>query len=387
MFYAQARAYGDKTMFEVIYEHNSGIMPWVTLGGRVVPKYDSYGNTFKVYKSDFSPAIPYLNDAAIFDNQHKSVMLATCFPIKFVEGVDCNSCNGVGRVPDPNNSDNSITCKTCHGHGKVLSITPLAAYNLNPTTSKFGDNDKQQVEPIRYYSPDVSTIQETNKVASEALGKAEQVLNINRSLKAAQSGVAKELDREPEYIEVGKISDDVYARYKDVLRIIQAIVFMDTESAIMVNPPISFDLKTETELMAEFALSQKGLPTAIRYESYISYVDRRYNSDAIARQIATICAMYNSAYLYTVDERVNLLASGQITEKDAISAQFVFDAVTELYYDEGFDIMNNDYTAIKNAIDAKLAPRFDAVASNVIPEVNMDEFNNSDNSDNDEDNN
>jgi hypothetical protein len=252
----------------------------------------------------------------------------------------------------------------------------LAAYNLNPTTSKFGDNDKQQVEPIRYYSPDVSTIQETNKVASEALGKAEQVLNINRSLKAAQSGVAKELDREPEYIEVGKISDDVYARYKDVLRIIQAIVFMDTESAIMVNAPISFDLKTETELMAEFALSQKGLPTAIRYESYISYVDRRYNSDAIARQIATICAMYNSAYLYTVDERVNLLASGQITEKDAISAQFVFDAVTELYYDEGFDIMNNDYTAIKNAIDAKLAPRFDAVASNVIPEVNMDEFNN-----------
>jgi hypothetical protein len=86
--------------------------------------------------------------------------------------------------------------------------------------------------------------------------------------------------------------------------------------------------------------------------------------------------MYNSAYLYTVDERVQLLASGQITEKDAISAQFVFDAVTELYYDEGFDIMGSDYTAIKEAIDAKLAPRFDAVASNVVPEVNMDEFNN-----------
>ena len=127
--------------------------------------------------------------------------------------------------------------------------------------------------------------------------------------------------------------------------------------------------------MAEFALSQKGLPTAIRYESYISYVDRRYNADAVARQIATICAMYNSAYLYTVDERVQLLASGQITEKDAISAQFVFDAVTELYYDEGFDIMGSDYTTIKNAIDAKLAPRFDAVAMLELPDVNMDEFN------------
>jgi len=89
--------------------------------------------------------------------------------------------------------------------------------------------------------------------------------------------------------------------------------------------------------------------------------------------------MYNSSYLYTVDERVQLLASGQITENDAISAQFVFDAITELYYDEGFDIMNNDYTAIKQAIDAKLAPRFDAVASNDIPEVDMNQFNNSDN--------
>ena len=370
MFFAVARSYGDKTVFEVIYEHNSGVMPWVTLGGRSVPKYDAYGNTFKIFKSDFSPAIPYLNDAAIFDNQHKSVMLATCFPIKFVEGVDCVTCRGVGKVQDANNPDLSMTCKTCHGHGKTLSITPLAAYNINPTTGKFGEN-QQPIDPIRYYSPDVSTIQETNKVATEALDKAEQVLNINRSLKSAQSGVAKELDREPEYIEVGKISDDVYARYKETLRIIQALVFMDTESEIMVNAPISFDLKTETELMQEFAESQKGLPTAVRYEAYVSYVDRRYNSDPIARRIATICAMYNSAYLYTVDERVQMLASGQITENDAISAMFVFDAVTTLYYEKNFDLMTDDYTAIKEAIDAELAPRFDAVAVVAVPEIQI----------------
>jgi hypothetical protein len=379
MFYAQARSYGDKTMFEVIYEHNSGVMPWVTLGGRSVPKYDQYGNTFKIFKSDFSPAIPYLNDAAIFDNQHKSVMLATCFPIKFVEGVDCRSCNGVGRTADPHDPDVSVTCKTCNGHGKTLSITPLAAYNINPTTNKFGDQ-QQPIDPIRYYSPDVSTIQETNKVATEALDKAEQVLNINRSLKQAQSGVAKELDREPEYIEVGKISDDVYGRYKDVLKIIQALIFMDTESHIMVNAPISFDLKTEIELMQEFAQSQQGLPIAIRYESYISYIDRRYNADLVARQIATICAMYNSVYLLTPDERVNMLASGQITERDAISAQFVFDAVTELYYDDNYDILAGDYTAIKQAIDNKLAPRFEAVAVVELPEVNMNEFNNTEES-------
>jgi len=47
-----------------------------------------------------------------------------------------------------------------------------------------------------------------------------------------------------------------------------------------------------------------------------------------------------------------------------------------LYYDDGFDIMGSDYTTIKNAIDAKLAPRFEAVAMIELPDVNMDEFNN-----------
>lgn len=366
-FYAEVKSIDGQSEFTVLYNHNMGIVPWITMGGRAVPMYDNYGNAFVIYKSDFSPAIPYLNDAAIYDNQHKSVMLSTCFPIKFVEGVDCNTCHGTGRLIDPVNHDNSITCNSCHGHGKTLSISPLAAYNINPTTNKFG-NDKEQVDPIRYFSPDVSTIQETRTVASDALMKAEQVLNINRSLNAAQSGVAKEMDREPEYIEVGKISDDVYGKLHDILYIIQGLVFLDLESNIIVNPPISFDLKTETDLMQEFAESQKGQPAAIRYEAYRSYMDRRFASDPIARRIADICAMYTSIYLYTVEERNIMIASNQITQEDAIKATFVFDATTTLYYENNFDIMTNDFTAINNEIDKILQPRFEAVKITMVPE-------------------
>lgn len=379
MFYAEV----DESEFKIIYEHNSSVRPWVTLGGRAVPYFDRYGNTFRVFKSDFSPAIPYLNDAAIYDNQHKSVMLAACFPIKYVEGIDCYTCTGVGKVYD-HDKDEAITCHTCQGTGKTLSVSPLAAYNLNPTTKDFGDN-KTPVDPIRYYSPDISSIQETRTVTEEALRKAEQVLNINRSLNAAQSGVAKELDREPEYIEIGKISDDVYKRYHDILKALQALVFMDSTSDIVVNAPISFDLKTENELMMEFAESQKGLPTAIRFEAYISYIDRRYNADTVAKRIAAICAMYNSTYLYTIEERNVMLASGQINEADAIAAQFVFDAVTTLYYEKDFDIMTDDWISIKTAIDKELEPRLAAVAPMALPEINLDEFNNGMSDDNEDD--
>jgi hypothetical protein len=375
-FFAVVNSNSDTAEFEIIYQHDSSVMPWVTLGGRAVPMFDSYGNSFKVYKSDFSPAIPYLNDAAIFDNQHKSVMLAACFPIKFVEGVDCNSCHGLGKTHN-HDTDTAEHCNSCGGTGKTLSISPLAAYNLNPTVKDFGEN-KQQVEPIRYYSPDVSSIQEVGKVSTDALNKAEQVLNINRSLNAIQSGAAKELDREPEYIEIGKISDDVYGRYHDILKAIQALVFLDTNSVITVNAPISFDLKTETELMQEFANSQKGLPASIRFEAYISYVDRRFSSDFVARRIAALCAMYSSTFLFTIEERNLMLASGQITPADAIAAQFVFDAVTTLYYEKDLDVMSDDWQMIKTAIDNELAPRLDAAVSMPLPEVDMNEFNNED---------
>jgi hypothetical protein len=145
-------------------------------------------------------------------------------------------------------------------------------------------------------------------------------------------------------------------------------VFLDLESNIIVNPPISFDLKTETDLMQEFAESQKGQPAAIRYEAYRSYMDRRFASDPVARRIADICAMYTSIYLYTVEERNVMIASNQITQEDAIKATFVFDATTTLYYENNFDIMTNDFTAINNEIDKILQPRFEAVKITMVPE-------------------
>jgi hypothetical protein len=280
--------------FSVIYEHGTGLNPWFTLGGRAIQKYDTYGNTYTIYKSDFSAAVPYLNDAAIFDNQHKSVMLSTCFPIKFVDGIDCQTCSGTGRVYDPEHPDEPKSCGSCKGHGKVLFMSPLAGYNLSPEPMVVGTaDDKKQRDPIRFYSPDTSTIQMTSDEAKSALENAKMVLNIDRSLKSAQSGVAKEMDREPEYLEISKISDDMYMKLQHTLEVVQALVFMDTDSEVSVNPPVSFDIKTEVELMTEFAESQKGMDASIRYGAYLSYIDQRYSAE---RNDETNCAIVVGLY-------------------------------------------------------------------------------------------
>jgi hypothetical protein len=72
---------GEAEKLKITYRHNLGRMPFVVFGGRAVNKKDYRGNIFKVFRSDFSPAVPYLNAAAISDNQANSVMLACCFPV------------------------------------------------------------------------------------------------------------------------------------------------------------------------------------------------------------------------------------------------------------------------------------------------------------------
>lgn len=357
--------------FEVVYYHGTGKRPWFTLGGRAIPRYKNE-NTYIVYKSDFSPAVPYLNDAAIFDNQHKSVMLSTCFPIKFLEGITCTTCNGLGYKSDPNDSELTVTCSSCNGSKKQMYISPLAGYYMNPEPLIVGAVNNEQRDPIRFYSPDVSTITLTAEQAEKALAKAEQVLNINRSLKQAQSGIAKELDREPEYIEIGKISNDVYHKFQHTLEVIQALIYMDTTNTITVVAPVSFDLKTEVELMAEFAETQKGMPTDIRYNAYYSFISQRFANDVEAKRIAELTVQYSAFILYTIDERNQMVASGQISLEDSIKAANVFNVLMSLIQSGSIDIYNETLEQIKTKIDNAMMPIIDSLSSMSVADVQVD---------------
>jgi hypothetical protein len=353
--------------FRIIYEHNLGFVPFTALGGRPVPRYDSFGNQYVVYKSDFSAAIPYLDDASVYDNQHKSVMLARCFPIAFIEGITCQSCNGQGYQFDPA-KDEKTSCKSCHGTGKTPYLSPLAGYYLSPAPTRIGDDKPQIPDPIRYYSPETATIEMTSKEAKYALDKAENVLNINRSLKQAQSGVAKELDKEHEYIEVGKISTDLFQKLKHILEALQGLLFLDITSEVSLSAPISFDLKNEVELLEEFQKTQMGMPASVRYDAFLSYVAQRYNTDNVAKRLAEIVADYSVWTLYTIEEKIRLLASGGISTEDYIKSNFAFEVVKELYYARKLSL-ELDTVQYKQIIDNALADRLQSAQRLVLDDV------------------
>ena len=108
-------------------------------------------------------------------------------------------------------------------------MSPLAGYNLSPPPTLM-DEKAGSRDPIRFYAPETSTIQMTSDEAKSALENAKMVLNIDRSLKSAQSAVAKEMDREPECLEISKISDDMYMKLQHTLEVVQAVAGAVPES-------------------------------------------------------------------------------------------------------------------------------------------------------------
>jgi hypothetical protein len=349
------------------YPHNLGEVPAVVLGGRAVSKRKN-GHNFSYFKSDISSAVPYLNDAATSDNQYKSVVNANAFPIKIVRGVNCSSCHGHGWIAEVNEEHPDgirKECGTCKGTGKI-HISPLAGIYFK-SSDGLDENQKPET-PIEFVSPSVDVIQHLSEYRKSALDESKEVLNVDKAVKYAQSGIAKQIDKQPLYIKVKEVSDDVYMKLQTVLRFAQGLLFM-SDADLTVIPPSSFDLKTEADLYQEFQEAMNGgAPDFVRKETFIQWIKSRFSTDLTGQQIGEIIVMYAPLTLSTVAEQKERYLMQTVTQIDLIKATFAFNELIKIY-DKDPSIILLTYDEIAALLDAALAPRFDD--ANTQP-VNLD---------------
>lgn len=359
-FYGTASTNGaGELVLNEQYYHNIGQVPAVILGGRPVSKRKN-GHTFSYYKSDISAAIPYLNDASISDNQYKSVVIANGFPVKVVEGVACEPCHGHGwisEVDEDNPDGKRITCGTCKGTGKI-HISPLSGIYFKNSDGL--DKDGKPETPLQFISPSIDTIQHLSEYRKSALEESKEVLNIDKAVKYAQSGIAKQIDKQPLYIKVKEISDEVYMKLQSVLKFAQGLRFYESRDAdLTVIPPSSFDLKTEADLYEEFKSAvESGAPDFVRKETFIQWIKSRFSTDTTGQQIGEIIVMYAPLTLSTVTEQKERYLMQTVTQIDLIKATFGFNELIKLY-DKDPAIILLPYEDVAALLDEALAPRFD----------------------------
>jgi len=340
--------------------HDLGFVPFVVLGGRAISR-DYNGHNFIYYMSDFSGAVAYLNDAATSDNQHNCVVNAVCFPITvYNQGIECPTCNGHGKIHSPTleNPDGFVSCKTCHGTGHIQYTSPLKGVMVAKPVGVTNGNTESPKPVIEFVSPPTDTITTVGEFAKRKFEQAQEALDISKAVKFAQSAVAKIEDKENQYINIKKISDDVYMKINAILYIIQGIVFLDTKSNIVVNAPTSFDIKSEEELFEEYKqMVESGAPDFMRASAFISWLKARYSTDAVGQRIGEICIAYAPGYLLTVEEQQQRYLMGTLKQNDLVRCTFVLSAVTEMYTEDPKSIFI-PMEEIKATLDEILAPEF-----------------------------
>jgi len=369
-FYGRIYVENQKRIFEVIYAHNLGFMPLVVLGGRPITKGIN-GHEFNYFESDISDAVAFMNDAATSDNQHKTVVNSVCFPITvYNEGIECTSCFGAGHVqsPTPHEPDRLVSCGTCNGGGRQYT-SPLQGIYISKPAGGISDQTISNKPVIEFISPSTDTIKVVGEYAAEKMQQAKEALDINKAVKHAQSGIAKEIDKEGVNIDIAKISDEVYAKMNHILYVIQGLVFLDIDSGINVIQPTSFDVKNQYELFEEYKASVSGgTADFVREATFSAWVNSRFSTDYVTRRIGEICILYAPAYLYTVIERKEMFLMGTLKQDDLIRATYGFNAV-QLMYNQDSNSINNSIGEIITKLDGMLLDRFEQKIDLTLPEI------------------
>jgi hypothetical protein len=288
------------------------------LGGDVTSDYvdDKKEVSVDYYSSFFSSAVPFADEciSAFSDNQGTRVSCA--FPIREMDSIECNAQGCFeGYVIDENKGRH--VCNTCHGTGRVPIAAGPYGIMLRPPKSAIDNtqtNDRG-VPTIKFLHPEVSILEHGAKVWREHLKDVKDALNL-LFIDEAQSGTAKEIDREDKIATLDKIGKHLYDLLKNTVQIIHKFRFPNEEWPLVnIQLPSTFIEKTQTDKQNELqSLKEINAPGVLIYSKMRSLHASMVNNDPLEMRLYDIASMVDPFYLKSFEEKVKLQAVGVIDE-------------------------------------------------------------------------
>jgi len=138
----------------LLINHGLGFLPCWKLGGKAV-----IDDGEVLYRSDFSDAIPHLNQVIRMESNLMMSTYMLAFPIIIAVVDRCRhhdtekgSCNN-GKLMD------GSTCPSCNGTGKNSNHSPTGVYEILATTGS-GDEETKlpMTPPIQFAAPDIAIL-------------------------------------------------------------------------------------------------------------------------------------------------------------------------------------------------------------------------------------
>lgn len=310
--------------FVPYYTHDLGEIPAIILKGYETSHTNQKTNEdICYYMSFFAGFVAYGNEALRQFTDYQGVHTVSAHPIREMEEIPCvhEGCkNGkIYAVKDVSGRQERVpeNCPSCKGRGMMVPDSPYGVlFRPKQKVGAFADTDNkgEKTPLLRYITPPVEILDFSNKSWQEMVEKAEKALNL-LFIDEAQSGKAKEIDREQLIATLDAIGRNIYGNiYMNSLRYISQLLGDTKPSSI--NLPASFRNKTEAELLAEQTeLKKNGAPDVIVIEATREYMRKKFSDNPIMLKLVDVLALYDPYFIYTVSEKTELYAANALSDE------------------------------------------------------------------------
>ena len=283
-------------------------------------------------------------------------MTTSCFPYREEVAETCSAPGCRDGFCYNGDTDEHSACRTCKGTGRVITRSPFGVFMREKGNMIDGPNTS--TEPmIRFIGPPVDVIEYSGSAWETLLKKAEEALNLT-TIDEAQSGTAKEIDREDSFMVLTKISNNIFDEiiYQSLLIIEKYRSVANPIDPVIVKP-ISFSMKTENDLIDEInKLNDKNAPVAFLVEATKDLAKKRFSGNIPITRMVEVLVSYDPIYHVNTKDKQMLLASGVIKKDDLIRSLYAYKTLTQIVADNGTTYLENELSTIFSDLDKALQP-------------------------------
>jgi len=349
----------------IVLPHTLDAAPFRQHGGYRMHSKD----TGCYYLSYFAGAVDWAN-IAVRDFLDVQAAKKDLIPITQQIDIECNTCHGVGSIPvlcEDGSAGCSQPCTYCNGRGAI-------SRNMGDviTVDRQDIIDGKMPDYVRYISADVASLEAMSKEFEQLYKRFQEALYLRFS-DLAQSGVAKEMDREKMYKFLQSFSTNIFNIVFDLLTYIDGLL-NNTEAngeLITIRRPSQFKLKTESDLRDELRQLQTAGVDELVIKSVSDTLTMVANESPVTEKVIQVLSLYDPLRYKTDQQKTNLtIVAGAYSKADLIRSARAANEIQRLIYKMGEDwFLAASYEQIAAALDTALEPYINEATQ--IPQTGM----------------
>lgn len=298
--------------------HNLGYLPYIVLGGEEVIRAKRKSLKPERWLASFlEPCTQFGDEALAQFSDWQAVMVTSAHPMREIETIKCTAdgCVKGYTYTGTGKDEKKRACSACRGQGEIVPDSPYGFIRRKEKRAGFADTGKADPIPaVRFVHPDPAILERIELAWRELIKDMKDSLHL-LFVEEAQSGKAKEIDREDKVSTLDRIGQQVFdVIVGNSLEIVLQLMNYPAEYSITLPP--TFKIRSEQDLRDEIKeLSSPGVQPLYRGMAMGEMIRKRYPSDGYAAKSIEVIGYYDLVWGYTAQEKASLVAGMAINEE------------------------------------------------------------------------